>query len=567
MKLIIRDYLASLREREELDAILPDLLSELGYTVLSRPSRGTKQHGVDVAAIGVDEDGERKIFLFSVKQGDLTRRDWDGPMQALRPSLNEIRDAYIPIRIPKRYSHLKIVICICLGGYVQEQVQDAIRGYIRENTSDRISFDEWNGDRIAGLLLQGVLREEILPKEVRSSFQKSVALVDEPDIAYNHFVKLIKQLRELEGRSQGTRVRIARQLYICLWILFVWARDVENVEAPYRVSELVLLNVWDLLRTLVGKRNQNKKALDRVLQQSIQLHLTIASELLERKLMPHAGRVHGISMAVNSRSAVDINLKLFEFLGRIAMTGLWVHWLASLNRVESTNEQRRHFHDWIAKGFQLINANPTLFCPLCDQHAIEVALFLMLAVTVRDSGSAAAIWLQQMVARLDFTVRTHGRYPCVFTDYRQLIVHPRERSDEYRKEATSGSILIPLLAAWLAALGDASSLEKLVELKKTILEHCTLQLWLPDSASEASMYKGERDHGISLTDLPLSMPGDELLKTISDACERESAFAQLSASRAGIWPLILVACRHHRLPIPPHFWIDLLRPQEGGGQA
>ena len=49
MKPVIREYLASLRERGELDAILPDLLSELGYTVISRPSRGTRQFGVDVA--------------------------------------------------------------------------------------------------------------------------------------------------------------------------------------------------------------------------------------------------------------------------------------------------------------------------------------------------------------------------------------------------------------------------------------------------------------------------------------------------------------------------------------
>ena len=42
MKLIFTQYLASLKEREELDAIMPDLLSECGMTVVSRPARGTK---------------------------------------------------------------------------------------------------------------------------------------------------------------------------------------------------------------------------------------------------------------------------------------------------------------------------------------------------------------------------------------------------------------------------------------------------------------------------------------------------------------------------------------------
>ena len=37
MKLILRQYLANLRERNELDAILPDLLSQMGMNVISRP--------------------------------------------------------------------------------------------------------------------------------------------------------------------------------------------------------------------------------------------------------------------------------------------------------------------------------------------------------------------------------------------------------------------------------------------------------------------------------------------------------------------------------------------------
>ncbi len=103
MKLILREYLASLRERSELDAILPDLLSELGFNVYSRPGRGTVQHGVDVAAISPDADGGKKVYLFSIKKGDLTRQDWNGTVQALRPSLDDIIDTYIPTHIPEQH--------------------------------------------------------------------------------------------------------------------------------------------------------------------------------------------------------------------------------------------------------------------------------------------------------------------------------------------------------------------------------------------------------------------------------------------------------------------------------
>lgn len=561
MKLLFRNYLASLREREELDAILPDLLSELGYTVYSRPQRGTAQAGVDIAAVGKDDDGERKLFLFSVKQGDLTRQSWDGTPQALRASLNQILDTYVTTKIPKRYQKLKIVVCLVFGGDIQEQVRGDVTNYIKKNSSETVSFDEWNGDKLAGLLLQGILREEIMPKALRSHFQKAVAVVDEPDIAYQHFGRLVFELSKAT-HDDKTRVRTVRQLYIALWVLFVWARDVENVEAPYRASELALLNIWNFLRAYIGKKSSAAgKAITAVLHETIKLHLLIASELLERKILPHVGTRDGISMAVRTRSAVDVNLKLFDVLGRIALTGLWVHWL--IERDPDT-KRRSTAQDRVARlatmGYQLVDNNRALFLPLQDQQAIEIALFLVLIGALNGSKDDTRAWLHEMVQRLKLTVQTHGRYPCVFTEYRDLVAHPRNQTDDYLKEATSGSILIPLLAAFLSALNDYESLEQLVDLKAKELKHCTLQLWMPDKSSEDSIYLGADDHGFALCDLPLSTTGNELLMIVRNACSQSDDFDSLSAITSGYWPMILTACRHYRLPIPPQFWINMVDP-------
>ncbi len=100
MKLIIKEYLVSLRERGELDALLPDLLSQMGLRVFSRPGRGPREFGVDIAAAGKIEDETEKVYLLSVKSGNLGRKDWDSGLQSLRPSLNEIIDVYIPTHLP-----------------------------------------------------------------------------------------------------------------------------------------------------------------------------------------------------------------------------------------------------------------------------------------------------------------------------------------------------------------------------------------------------------------------------------------------------------------------------------
>ncbi len=561
MKALLREYLASLKERSELDAILPDLLSELGYTVYSRPQRGTAQHGVDVAAVGKDEDGERKVFLFSVKQGDLTRQDWDNATpQALRRSLNQILDSYIPNRIPARFQTLKVVICLVFGGDMQEQVRDDVTGYTKQNSNERISFDEWNGDRLAGLLMQGILREEILPKELRSHFQKAVAMVDEPDIAYQHFAVLVRKLSE-RATAPKARIRAARQIYICLWILYVWARDAGNLDAPHRASELALLYLWTLLRPDLGGRNGTAKALTTVLLQIVQLNLGMAHEFLERKVLRYADKRHALSFAVGSRASLDVNLRLFDMLGRIGTTGIWVYWMVGRDTdTERRKSMQAQLGTLVGQSFAFIGNNPSLFLPIADQLAIDICAFLMMAVHSLDHRGDMLGWLQVMTAQLDYTLKAHGRYPCTLTEYSDLLVHPKERSDEYRKEVTAGSILIPLLAAWLAAFKDTPSVQKLAALKDGVLAHCTMQWWMPDETSEERLYVGNRDHGIAIAELPLTDTGVDLLETLKEASDRPGGFSALSAVTYGFWPVVVTACRHYRLPPPPQIWIGWLLP-------
>ena len=164
-----------LKERDELDVIMPDLLSEIGMNVISRPARGTRQYGVDVAAVGTLPGSERSLYLLSIKPGNLGRSEWDTGKQSLRASLNEICDVYIEKHIPKRYKNLPVVVVLCIGGELHEDVQLNVNSYTDRQTTDRISFLVWNGDTLAGLLLSGILREHALPDTWRSDLRKAVA--------------------------------------------------------------------------------------------------------------------------------------------------------------------------------------------------------------------------------------------------------------------------------------------------------------------------------------------------------------------------------------------------------
>lgn len=125
----------------------------MGLNVFSRPARGTRQDGVDVAAVGSLDGGPQRVYLFSIKP---------------------------------------VVICICVGGDIQEQLRPQVKGFIdqAEEKYPGVTFEEWNGDRLADLIQEHFLREDLLPDHARSRLRKALAmLLLSTDTAYHSFIK------------------------------------------------------------------------------------------------------------------------------------------------------------------------------------------------------------------------------------------------------------------------------------------------------------------------------------------------------------------------------------------
>lgn len=552
MKLIIREYLASLRERGELDVVLPDLLSQLGLTVFSRPSRGTRQDGVDVAAVGAMDGQEERVFLLSIKPGDLSRRDWNGDSaQALRPSLHEIVDSYIPNRLPPEHREKHIVVCVVLGGDVHETVRPLLSGFIQQNTRQGLSFEEWNGDKLANLIQSSFLREDILPVGARSLFRKSLAMIDEPNISFQKFSELVNLLAGSQGTDDRQCVTAMRQIAICLWIMFAWAREAENMESAYLSGERALLHAWDVVRALEGRPPRVREQVREAFYSIFTAYTHISDEYLTKNIVPGANKLHALSAAVAGSSAVDISLRMYEVLGRLASAGLWAAWGASresegsseradaLNKVEAIS----------ALIMSVIENNPALILPIKDDQAIDVSLALTLMALGSSNQDYMRGWLDEMMGRAAFTLDTNGPYPSVLDRYDLLLRHPQSNSDEYRKNATKASILYPIVALWACLLEADETFAGVSNIQSSRLAHSTFQLWFPDVGSELHLYKGDQPHGSVLADLSLhSCQG--YLETVRREVRSSMRLEELSAVREGWWPIVTVACRHYRVPVP-----------------
>lgn len=556
MRLILKQYLNSLRERGELDAILPDLLSQMGLIVYSRPGRGTRQDGVDIGAVGSLDGGPKKVYLFSVKAGNLTRENWDGGrVQSLRPSLNEILDSYIPHRLPAEHRKKDIVICIVIGGDVQEQVSSQLTGFITRNTTDNITFEEWNGDKLASLIQSNFLREDLLPDCARSLFRKSLALLDEPAVSYKHFSALVKSLSADDTLRDVERIMALRQMSICLWILFVWAREAGNLEAAYLSSEFTLLHGWNTFRLYSGKKGKTAQAIKTTFFSIFSVYRQICSQFLWTNVLPHVGKFHALSSEVRTPSRLDINLKLFDLLGRLATEGIWTYWDAECcyNNEAELKQQVQQVFIYLSSAIKkLILNNPILFLPAKDDQAIDIFIAALLLALDKNNYDYLRQWFAQILERAYFAWQTHSYYPCNLLSYSDLLAHPISRDDEYRKRVTGGSILYPIIALWAALLDDEEIYNKVSNFKLNHLQHCNFQLWYPDECSEAHFYTNNDSHGAILSDVCVDRPKEDLLSQVFGECDQSPYYKELSAVKFSFWPLIVVACRHYRLPLPLH---------------
>ena len=556
MKLIFLEYLASLKERGELDVIMPDLLSEIGFTVFSKPAVGTKQYGVDVAAVGPGPGGDRTLFLISIKPGDLRRSGWDVGPQSLRTSLNQILDVYIENHIPKRYAKLPVIIVLCLGGDLHEDVKADVEGYMAGHTQGRIAFDLWNGDCLADLLLSGVLRENALPENCRSDFRKSVALVDEPDVSFAHYCRFVNSILDSCKTNRPARLTAIRQIYLGLWTLYVWSRTANNIEAAYLCSERAVLVCWPLIKSHLTGNSKHARQINQTMERLMGLHNLISDEYLASYVEPRAKILHGLASSVPTQSSLDINLRLFDILGRIGTRGLWQLYLFNNLALKNRKEEAATVQQAIEGTAQLledvIRNNPILCTPIKDSQAIDINI-ACLFLNKTGNDQVVRDWVEQTARATLFAYTVNLAYPCVFDDYRDLIDHPRDTAD-YRADATVGSLLVPTLAVWSAITNDAGTLDALADFVSGPYRHSTLQLWYPGPDTEQHLYHGSANHGLASTDVRIERTCEDMLAPIVSECAGSTAFSSLSALQYGLWPLLVSASRHHRVPVPPHFW-------------
>ena len=73
MRLIVKEYISQLKEKDELDILLGEIFTQKGYIADNQPKTGNRQYGVDIQL-----HNKAELLLLVIKQGDIDRVIWDG---------------------------------------------------------------------------------------------------------------------------------------------------------------------------------------------------------------------------------------------------------------------------------------------------------------------------------------------------------------------------------------------------------------------------------------------------------------------------------------------------------
>ena len=471
MKIIIREFVGSLKERDELDRIIPDLLSTMGLHVFTKPQKpGHRQYGVDVGAFGVmpnDPEAKEKVYLFSIKGGNLNRQNWDSGKNSLRPELNEIIDTYIRTMLPKQYKEYDIVICPTFGGQVGEDVRPNLSAYTEyTEQKSNVEFHEWNGEVISDYIMNYLLNDRLLASNLRANFNKTLAMIQTPEISLSYFNQII------DANVNHPTMKMM------LWILYVWSRNEDHFEVAFQGTERVILNRW---KTIVKNKKEGEKEIE-LFNELLELFFQV-SESYFLKYAEHANLPYVLSSAIKSNSYVDINLQLFALLGKLSSIVLWCKWRQA--RGEEVFE-----YTGVIKS--LIDNNPVLTTPLVESQI--VSFLLATFAILLDTKDSAIEYIEKVFNGICTCFFIKKNYLTYDRPYFALLKHSAENSSDYMKDSFSADVFIPYIVYLLDHFNEKGLIQDINEaVLKLMPKETQYQLPISTISEKEELYFSSRE--------------------------------------------------------------------------
>lgn len=557
IQLVLSHYLSGLRERDELDALLPDLLQAMGHSVLSRAQVGVNQGGVDVMSTKENEEGGTEVFLFVIKFGNVGRSDFYGSQQAILPSILQASTEYLRNRLPEALRGFKKRIVLVSNGILKQDAQSDYAALSTQVTemAPLCSLDFWGMDQLSPLIEKYLFDDALLLEKGKSDLRAALAGLEDTHSSFSRFVRFVDDClsakeddQDVSGNSRRNRFYKRAAAAAIGWaVLLVWAESEGNQKPGVLAGEYLLLRLWG---ESVKLGLQNEAQFTKRFETLAQLHADALLRYYERVMPSLLNRRNVLRYRPDHVLYMEL---ICDELGRLG-TMLLLFLALKVNRTRVVA-----IHSCLVS---LINEHNGCFLPVYDGQAIDLSL-AMGAILATGDTTSARFMLQECIDRFDTALRQKRIMPVDTDDLEDaMALYYGKETDRARFFQTT--TLVPMLGTMAAVLGDQECLNQLSEEIVPRLKGVTKERWFPQKALEtlicSDTYVNTVGISRSLSGFQQS-PAEEM--EVSLKVPKQAASPEDFAWHGTPWEvLIAISARLHRHPVPTWYLAKLAGVQK-----
>lgn len=459
---IIKQYVESLKEDNELDYIFPILLERMGYRVLSTPrqSKGQSQYGRDVIAIKKNK-GVSTLFLFELKGfgakdiTDRTLNEKDGLIESLRASkYTPYEDVSVPnlCNFPRYYVFVH-------NGLIDANALPTFNGFIKTEFPDG-NFEEWDIGVLTTYFSDYLFDETLLADdESYRLFKKILVLLDGEGNTFKDISSLIDiQLSKIEtAKKENKRIllNMFATLRLIAHMIHFYSIECGNLQPAKYCIDTVVLKTWAwILRT----QKENKTSIIKHFYSLISLQIQIYEEYINKILSVVLFPKGLFCFEPTDSEYMFYPLRCYDFLGDLVYFYLLTESFYNISKQEQRNRME------ILKN--IIENNNACTMPLLDTHSITIQivfLYMYKYVENQEDRNSLGKYLIYTVINLIKRYEKQEMWPEMYGNLMALAKSLYVRDDDYHCESSLLLMVIFELLSYLNLPNFYSVLKQKVE--------------------------------------------------------------------------------------------------------
>lgn len=546
---ILREYIESLKEDNELDYIFPILLQAMGFRIVSTPrnSKGQPQHGKDIVAIGYDTDNILYRWYFELKGNgakDITTTNFN-TADGVRDSLLEAKDvAYECQSIPK-FDELPVKIVFVHNGILQANAEPAFNGFIKREFSDG-NFERWDIERLTLLFSEHLFEECIFADDAcYTLFKKVLVMLDAPGWNTNDVDRIIDIFLTRCPISKTPNKRIVNKTFaglnLFLAIIFKNCKECDNLLPAKWSSDRIILKTWSWI---LQNKVENREIYYNNFMNIYDLHITIYDSYIH-KLLPMALTYKGLYQPMGTYSErVCYPLRCYDFLNDLLYYYLSTEWF-EYEDMPSRNDQLRIVTN-------IIKQNSGFDVPLLDNHSITLVLLTRFVWGCGQPEDESVIkdffeYIDRLCANVILRHKRQNIFPEFYNNVKEVCASMFKKSEDYVDSSSMYLLVLVEILAFFRQKTNYKYLGKEIKASKV-----NLQIPLPifDEYLEVNLFDHHL-HNEMCVKSSICLPDtlEAFLKTFKIKYKPIS----FRTKKIGLSPLLLLAHIHYKTEFFPNF--------------